>query len=256
MTTGEATEQKLLLILGEIAVQKNVGATFPLAEMSFADEITQIRDWILTHGEYGIAFESMGAILEGYPFTLTGPTAVKLLEVGVALKYQGASEEDRLIDDKRDAHVELQKKIHEVADYWEELVKPFGLNEVGRNELGKLLEKYGLPIILDAMKVGVNKHVQIKDGQPTEVSVNLAWRYIARVASVKVGDHDNPHLKDIFYIRGILKNRLHYCNEQRARLLLEEAVEAGADIESLKKIARNTRNWTMWQQEMQELIGN
>lgn len=159
-----------------------------------------------------------------------------------------------LIREKKQALVELQKRVAEVADYWTDLVRPYGLNDVGRDELGKLLDRFGVAIILDSMKVAVSKHVEMEDGKPTVESVNAAWNYIVKVASVKAGDLTDPHLKDIFYIRGILKNRLNYCNEKVARQLLEEAIGVGADVEALKKMAKYTRNWTAWQQEMRDLM--
>lgn len=105
------------------------------------------------------------------------------------------------------------------------------------------------------MKIAARQYVELKDGKPTVESVNRAWDYVHRISSVKKADKEKPHLKDLLYIRGIVRNRCTYCNESRALELLEEAFNAGATVEDMKRIARTVRNWTEWQSEMYELIG-
>lgn len=165
-----------------------------------------------------------------------------------------SSDDLSIIRNMKNEILEQQKVVADMADLWASLVKPFELNDVGRSELGQLLDKFGAAIILDSMKVAVNKHVQMEDGVPTAATVNMAWHYIVKVASVKLGDIKQPNLKDVFYIRGILRNRFNYCNEVLARQLLEEAIESGADVDALKKMAKYTRNWTEWHQEMRILL--
>jgi hypothetical protein len=100
-TPTASIEQKLSLILSEVANQVTVGSTFPADQMSFEDEISQIREWVTLHGEYGIAYESLVAILEGFPFKLSGPAAVTLLEVGLTFKYKTERAEDAAFDSRQ-----------------------------------------------------------------------------------------------------------------------------------------------------------
>jgi hypothetical protein len=87
LTQENIVESKLIKVLDELSVQHTIGNSFPADQMSFIDEVAQIRDWIVRHGEYGIAYESLVAILEQVPFILTGPTAVLLLEIGLTLRF-------------------------------------------------------------------------------------------------------------------------------------------------------------------------
>ena len=96
---------------------------------------------------------------------------------------------------------------------------------------------------------------QAEDGKPTPESVNKAWDYVGRICRMKQSEKEKPYLKDILYIRGILRKRFSYCNEREALELLEQAVESGIDVEHLKRNAKNVRNWSQWRGEMSELLG-
>ena len=48
---------------------------------------------------------------------------------------------------------------------------------------------------------------------------------------------------DLYYVRGILRRRV-YVAEWEVMHLLEEAVQAGADVEELKAWARGCSSWT------------
>jgi hypothetical protein len=60
-------------------------------------------------------------------------------------------------------------------------------------------------------------------------------------------------MRDLFYIRGILRNR-HYCNDRKAIELLEEAFDAGIPIEDLKSDALASRSWTAWHRNLADAI--
>jgi hypothetical protein len=65
---------------------------------------------------------------------------------------------------------------------------------------------------------------------------------------------EKPYMLDLYYIRGILRNRLSYINERLVLEMLEECVHLEASIESLKKHASEVRNWTQWRAEIEEFI--
>ncbi len=64
---------------------------------------------------------------------------------------------------------------------------------------------------------------------------------------------DKPYMKDLFYIRGIIRNRC-YCNDQKCIKLLEEAFQAGIHIEDMKQLALTTKSWTTWHRTMTDWI--
>lgn len=63
-----------------------------------------------------------------------------------------------------------------------------------------------------------------------------------------------PHLADILYIRGILRNRFSECEERVALSLLKQAVERKADIEEFKDHAKQVHTWAEWKLEMDAVI--
>lgn len=142
----------------------------------------------------------------------------------------------------------------EAADYWAELVPPYHLNEQGMHQLAKLLHKFPLATVLDAMKIAARQYVELRDGKATHESVNKAWNYVGRICSVKKADAEKPYLKDLLYIRAIVRNRLHYSNERKALELLEDGYLKGVTIDRLKLVARRARNWSSWEDEMYELL--
>jgi hypothetical protein len=66
--------------------------------------------------------------------------------------------------------------------------------------------------------------------------------------------YSSPKLRSLYYIRGILRNRLYYMNEDVALRLLLMAVNRKVDIEELKELALWTKNWTEWRVNMEEII--
>lgn len=60
--------------------------------------------------------------------------------------------------------------------------------------------------------------------------------------------------RELLYIRGICRNRFHYCNDHICLDLLKEASECGVDVETLSRVAKQSRNWTEWRLEMHDLI--
>ncbi|MHC9086252.1 hypothetical protein ACYX7E_14670 [Luteimonas sp. RIT-PG2_3] len=85
---SDEVETALMLLHREMAGQASVALLVPKELMSFDDQIEQIREWIEDAGEYGIAYQSMVALLESYPFSISGPAAIKLLEVGLSFGFK------------------------------------------------------------------------------------------------------------------------------------------------------------------------
>ncbi|MDR0588474.1 MAG: hypothetical protein LBG61_05835 [Burkholderiales bacterium] len=95
-------ENNLLFILSEIEDQDEVGNTFSSEMLSFSEEKENIREFIEDTGEYGIAYEALVAILETHPFRISSTAAIKLLEVGLLMRYKTESPEDALFDTRKE----------------------------------------------------------------------------------------------------------------------------------------------------------
>lgn len=128
------------------------------------------------------------------------------------------------------------------------------VNERGIALIRKWLKKYSVPEILDALDKSVAQYVVLDEHQfPTQESVEKAFHYIPRIASVT---RRPEHERQLLYIRGILRNRLHYINENECLSLLKRAYEADASLEGLFDLARDIRNWTQWQGIMHDFLAS
>lgn len=141
-----------------------------------------------------------------------------------------------------------------VATFWSEQVPGFQLNEHGIKELRKLRRSFDTPEIMEAMRIAAESYIELHEGQPTKESVETAWRKVGGICNNRRREKDNPDLARLYYIRGILRRRLSYCNEHVALKLLQQALDRGAGLDSLERHAKEVRNWTQWQSGMQDFI--
>lgn len=149
-----------------------------------------------------------------------------------------------------------ETKIRYVQEKFENLAD-CSITESGMNKLRKVIKKYPLETVLDSIELATEQYlVPEEDGGYTSESQGKAFNYIERICANKQRVKDKPYLKDLFYIRGILKNRLSYMDQYKALRYLEEAHELGMSIDDLKDIGMNVRNWTQFKTTMEEIIGS
>jgi hypothetical protein len=141
--------------------------------------------------------------------------------------------------------------VTQAAEFWASLVPGFSLNERGQQSLKKWLRKYSLDNVLEAMQRSVEQYIV---GPATPEDVEAAWKYVARICNVMAADEKKPYLKDILYIRGILRNRLSWCDEQIALDKLEDAHIRGVAIEQLTRLAKRSTAWKAWSAALDDLV--
>ena len=158
---------------------------------------------------------------------------------------------------------EWQKGLSEIkndttnrlADFWSELLGGrFSLSDTGRAGLKKLERKYSLAEIMEAMRIAVDSYIHYEDDEPTQESVETAWKKVGGICTIRRREAENPDLARIYYIRGILRNRLTYCNEIVALQLLQQAVESDVNIDSLETHAKSARTWTQWTSDIRDFL--
>lgn len=142
----------------------------------------------------------------------------------------------------------------QLSEYWSELVPDFSLNETGKKSLNALKRRFEVGEIMAGMKVAAEQYLEYIDDAPTSESVELAWKRVGGICATKRREKENPAVSRLYYIRGILRNRLHYCNDGMALQLLKQAAEAGASFESLESHAKEVRNWTQWRSAMEGFL--
>lgn len=145
--------------------------------------------------------------------------------------------------------------VKRVEGYFAERVG-WKLNDEYRAQLKKLLAKYGVGDVLDAVTLSATKHGQRgPDGKAPPHVACAAWVYVGRVLSVQEAEKKSPGVTDLFYARGIARNRCRGkgFNDGRAMQVLRECRAAGASVDELKDIARACVNWTGWVETMTAL---
>ena len=96
--------------------------------------------------------------------------------------------------------------------------------------------------------MNVRPHSSVAD------SLDVAFDMLSRVAKMmKVGE-SKPYLRQLFYIRGILRNRLSYINERALMNLMETAVVNGADVDSMEALAKRVSSWTAFRNALEDFL--
>lgn len=143
--------------------------------------------------------------------------------------------------------------VSAIADVWTSLVPPFVLTETALASCKKHVSNYGFEVMCEAMRAAVSHYLEFDDsGAPTIDSANRAWKMVPKIARMKISEANGDvpiYLRDCLYIRAIVRNRM-YCCEHEALELLTTAAKLGADIEALKRLAKEATNWTEWRNEM------
>jgi hypothetical protein len=147
-----------------------------------------------------------------------------------------------------------EQVITQLSDFWSEQVPGFSLNENGIKELKKLKRKFEVDEIMTAIKIATEQYLEHVKGEPTKESVEVAWKKVGGICTIRRREKENPNEQRLYYIRGILRNRLSYVNEGMVLQLLHKAINANASIESLELHAKSVRNWSEWRTWIENFI--
>jgi hypothetical protein len=102
------------------------------------------------------------------------------------------------------------------------------LTEYGKKNVGGLIKKYGLALVLEKLDAIHQKEID-------NDIINELGKYL----KVAVADKEKPYLKDMFYIRKILDNKFELSQKARWGILklIEQNIKNGVDIDWLKDSA-------------------
>lgn len=135
-------------------------------------------------------------------------------------------------------------------------VERFGwsLNEQYRKQLKKLIAKYGVGDVLDAITVSAAKHSERgTDGRAPERLAATAWLYVSRVLAVQQAERKAPGSADLFYTRGIARKRCGHFNDWQAMEALKTCQAVGATADEMREVAKTCKTWTGWLASMADL---
>ncbi|MGZ0171451.1 MAG: HNH endonuclease [Planctomycetales bacterium] len=136
-----------------------------------------------------------------------------------------------------------------VASYWYELAPGFTMNQNGRNKLQKWLRKFTIEEVCHAMDIAAEQYLRFEDDESaTEASWTEAFGKIPGICRVEHASKTEPDLKELYYIRGILKNRIdgrHY-KAPEALKWLKAARSWDVSLEELREMAKRITSWSQF----------
>lgn len=132
------------------------------------------------------------------------------------------------------------------SDIWDDLMGGWTFSDFGRAELKRRIRKHGLQDVVTAMREAAGDLVFDAAGTPTRESALAAWNRAGKIVRFAKLNAEKPYLKELFYIRGIIRNRYNYCDQPRALAMLEQAYLKGTSLETLRDIALEQDCWDGW----------
>ena len=131
---------------------------------------------------------------------------------------------------------------------WEAHAIGWKANEKGRNSLRNWLKDFGLIKVLDAIDTSARQYLEFDEtGKATAESVSDAWPKIGGICRVS---SQPDYMRDLYYARGILRNRVAYCDDRVCINLMKNALDNGATIDAIKDLARTARSWSQFRNEI------
>lgn len=148
--------------------------------------------------------------------------------------------------------VELPDKI---ISFWNELTPSFSLNEAGATKVRKMIASYGAQMVCESMRLSAQTNLVFdKENKPTQESVEKAFSYIARYCIVSRSCEKEPYMKDLYYLRGIMRRRYGRVTEWEALSLLKKAYLLGYGVERLKDLIFNYHSYGGWARDIEDWI--
>lgn len=147
------------------------------------------------------------------------------------------------------------EKVEIFKGQWSELTG-YSANENGTRDIKKWLKRFDLNLLLDCMEISINQYLKYDSSDDaTSESVEKSFKMIPRIATNKSKGEEESYMKNLYYIRGILRNRLHYVDQTKAIHYLKVAhIDANRSIESLTDFSKTVKNWTQFRSEMEWLF--
>jgi hypothetical protein len=143
-----------------------------------------------------------------------------------------------------------------LADYWRDLTPGWSVNDNGKRNIKKWLQQFSVEEVTAAMDVAATTYLEFtKEGTVTQESWEQAFSKILGICRVNRASEKDPDLKQLYYIRGILRNRIPgYYDDAKALKYLKNARSWDVPIDELAEIARSIHNWSGFTSAIGEAI--
>ena len=178
-----------------------------------------------------------------------GKSNIELSDDTVVVKQQKELEELQERKNQLEMMVEWRNGLKEldqstVKIFCDEFTSLTGadVNETGQANVSRWINKYSITTLFEALDRSISQYY---DAEKIFIMIPKIAYYV---------DHPEKQINpELFYIKGILKNRLTYFDERKAMYWLKEAVKY-CEIYDLKEIAKEVKNWTEFRETIQSWI--
>ena len=107
-----------------------------------------------------------------------------------------------------------EREVEIVSDKFEDETS-FGISDKGKKTIKKWVKKYPLEEILNAVEISASTYIKYNSkGEINRQSIEHVFNMIPRIIANIRNQKEHPELKQINYIRVVLKNKFRISNEQ------------------------------------------
>lgn len=146
--------------------------------------------------------------------------------------------------------------ITKLSKYWLKHTR-CSLTNNGLRTLRKLVKKFEISEIMAAIKISTEQYLRYQNDKIIEESAEIAFKKIGGICYYNQKPEDEKGLfKKLFYIRGILKNRLNgrYFDGIFALQLLKKALNNNVNLDWIADYTKTVHSWSAWKNTMCKII--
>jgi len=114
------------------------------------------------------------------------------------------------------------------------------LNEIGKSNVQKWIENFGLTEVLDCTKISINQYYNSED----EKTTGKVLDYIPKICNVRRRQKDDPYLSKRNYLKASIRNKISIYNENRVRIFLNDMIDNDETYHEVYEILSISRNWS------------
>lgn len=146
--------------------------------------------------------------------------------------------------------------VDRLSGYWSDLAPGFSANDNGRKIIKRWLRHYNLDEILRAMDISAEQYLETDgNGQATGASWELAFSKIPGICRVDRESVENPDLKELFYIRAIVRNKCERDYDASDCMeWLKAARSWDVPMQELRSIALQTRYYSHFTESVSDAM--
>jgi hypothetical protein len=136
--------------------------------------------------------------------------------------------------------------VARLCAYWDDLTPGWRVTDNAKLTMKKWLRSFSIEELTQSMDISAIQYLQRnKTGKCTKESVELAFNKIPGICRIEQISKEQPEIKELYYIRGIVRKRMPwYYDDTKALQLLREGAAAGVPLSVLRQIALTASHWT------------